>query len=208
VQKIIYSADTGTHIVPDIFKKRLLNINLCAVVRPGTIKDACLFVKWAHKNETRYTIRGAATWPFGGAVPLNGEIVLDLSCLDFKQLDTENEIFVFGAGVIFPDARDYLKQQDFLLLQEITNPYSGTITGWIATGGYGLGSYKYGHIKESVRLLMVIKPDGELKNLTPEDESFQHYFGSEGQLGVIAAAAVSVRKDSFFTRPYAFSFNA
>ena len=212
VQKIIYSSDTGTNMVPDIFKRHLLNIHMSGVVRPGTIDDARLFVQWAYKNDVRYTIRGAGTWPFGGCVPLNGDIVLDLSYLDFMHYipldtDTKNDIFVFGAGVIFPDARKYLRKHNCFLLQEITNPNSGTIIGWIATGGYGLGSYKYGHVKESVRLLLVITPSGELKSLRPGDESFEQYFGSEGQLGVIAAAAVRVCKDSFFTRPYAFSFN-
>jgi len=212
VQKIIYSSDTGTHMLPEIFKKHLLNIRMTGIVRPGTIEDARLFVQWAHDNDARYTIRGAATWPFGGCVPLNGDIILDLSYLDFMQLmpletDSQHEILVFGAGVIFPDARDYLRKHNAALLQEITNPYSGTIAGWIATGGYGLGSYKYGHVKESVQLLLVITPNGELKHLTPADESFELYFGSEGQLGVIAAAVLKVRSDSFFTRPYAFSFS-
>jgi FAD/FMN-containing dehydrogenase len=212
VQQIIYSADTGTHMLPESLKKRLLNIRTGGVVRPGTIEDTRRFMEWAYKNDVRYTIRGAATWPFGGCVPLNNDMILDLSYLDFMKLpppDEKNEdghVFAFGAGVIFPQARNYLKKQGFGLLQEVTNPYSGTITGWIATGGFGLGSYKYGHVKESVRLLMVIQPDGQLKTVSPGDEGFDSYFGSEGHLGVIAAAVMNVRKDNYFTRPYGFSF--
>lgn len=207
VQKTIYSADTGTHMLPEMLKTLLLNIRMDAIVRPGSIEDTRRFVQWAHEQDVRYSIRGAATWPFGGCVPLNGDIILDLSYLDFMRLDSEDAVFTFGAGVIFPDARGYLKQREFSLLQEVTNPYSGTITGWIATGGYGLGSFKYGHVKESVLMLMVIEPQGTIKTLVPGDETFELYFGSEGQLGVIAGAAMRIRKDSFFTRPYAFSFN-
>jgi glutamate synthase domain-containing protein 2/FAD/FMN-containing dehydrogenase/ferredoxin/glutamate synthase domain-containing protein 1 len=207
VQTMIYSADTGTHMLPGILKRGLLNIRMSYIVRPGSIEDTRRFMEWANGNDIRYTIRGAATWPFGGCVPLNGDVVLDLSYLDFMHLDKENEVLAVGAGAIFPHAREYLKKQGFGLRQEITNPNSGTITGWIATGGYGLGSYKYGHVKESVRLLLAIEPDGTLKRLVPGEQAFDLFFGSEGQLGVIAAAVVAVRKDSLFTRPYAFSFD-
>lgn len=219
VQRIIYSADTGTHMIPEGLKKRLLNIRTNGVVRPGTIEDTRKFMEWAYENDVRYTIRGAATWPFGGCVPLSGDIILDLSSLDFMELpkidnidnetgnETGNEpMFVFGAGVIFPHAREYLKKNGYQLTQEVTNPYSGTITGWIATGGFGLGSFKYGHVKQTVRLLVVIQPNGQLKMLSPGMEEFDAYFGSEGQLGAIVAAAIDVRKDNYFTRPYGFSF--
>ncbi|MCP5045761.1 MAG: FAD-binding protein, partial [bacterium] len=206
VQTTVYSSDTGTGMLPSMLKDPLVNIRLSFIVRPGSIEDTRLFMEWAFTNETKYTIRGAGTWPFGGCVPLNGDIVLDLSHLDFMQLDQDNQLLTFGAGVIFPSARKHLKKQGFSLRQEITNPNSGTIAGWIVTGGYGIGSYKYGHIKGSVRLLMVIEPNGQLKTVTPADESFESYFCSEGQLGVVAAAAIKVRKDSYFTRPYAFSF--
>lgn len=212
VQRIIFSADTGTHMLPHGLKKRLINIRTGGVVRPGTIEDTRLFVEWAYNNDIRYTIRGAATWPFGGCVPLAGDIVLDLSNLDFMEMLTKEHqtgdepLFVFGAGVIFPHAREYLKKKGCQLTQEVTNPYSGTITGWIATGGFGLGSYKYGHIKNSVYLLVVIQPNGTLKMLSPGTEAFDACFGSEGQLGVIAAAVMKVRKDNYFTRPYGFSF--
>jgi glutamate synthase domain-containing protein 2/FAD/FMN-containing dehydrogenase/ferredoxin/glutamate synthase domain-containing protein 1 len=202
----IFSADTGTHMLPEMFKKALLNIKVSFIVRPGTVEDTRRFMEWANQNDVRYTIRGAATWPFGGCVPLNGDVILDLSHLDFMQLDKENELLTVGAGVIFPQARKYLKNEGFSLRQGITNPHSGTLTGWIATGGYGLGSYKYGHIKDSVLLLQVIEPDGQFKTIGPGDDAFDLYFFSEGQLGVIASATIKVRKDTYFTRPYAFSF--
>jgi len=207
VQEIIYSADTGTHMIPAGLKKRLLNIETAGIVRPGTVDDVSKFCAWARQNEVRYTIRGAGTWPFGGCVPLSGDMVLDLSYLDVMQLDQENHALTIGAGVIFPHARQYLKQHGFGLHQEVTNPFSGTIAGWLATGGYGLGSYKYGHVQHSVQLLMIVAPDGTQRTLTPTDPDFGNYFGSEGQLGIIAAVVLAVRKDNYFTRPYAFSFS-
>jgi len=207
VQTNIYSADTGTHIIPDIFKNLLVNIDLSFVIRPGAVEDCQLFVDWAHKNSKNYTIRGAGTWPFGGCVPLNGEIVLDLSYLDFMKIDKEKETLILGPGALFTKAKKYLKTNGFTLKQEITNTGSGTIAGWIVTGGYGLGSYKYGHVRESVQSILIITPQGELIELKKGDEEFDRYFGSEGQFGILAGVVLQIRKNLYFSKPYAFTFN-
>jgi len=205
VRKDIYSADTGTHIIPDIFKKLLVTIDLSFVIRPGSIDDCRLFVEWAYKNSKTFTIRGAGTWPFGGCVPINSDIVLDLTYLDFMKIDREEKLFTVGPGVMFPKAKDFLTAGGFALKQEITNPGSGTLAGWIVTGGYGLGSYKYGHIRESVERMLFITPKGELKELLPGQDEFDQVFGSEGQMGILVGVSLRVRENTFFSKPYAFS---
>ncbi len=207
-QQEIYFADTGTHAVPSLFKKFLANISSFFIIRPGCIGDLQKFVEWAFQNKANYTIRGAGTWPFGGAVPLNDDILLDISYLDFLNFNPEKETLTIAAGVLFPNARKFLLQQGYALTQEISNAGSGTICGWIATGGIGIGSYKYGSIKNSVQELVIISPSGELQILNSDDEKFDNYFGSEGHFGVIAGAAIKVRKESYVTKPYAFSFQS
>ena len=152
VQQRIFNNDTGTHIIPEFFKKRFINNKLSFIVRPGSIEDCSKFIKWAFDKKLTYSVRGAGTWPFGGSVPINNDIVLDLSYLDFHQLFPETDTLVCAAGFLFPDARNYLKENGYSLCQEITNPNSGTIAGWVATGGLGLGSYKYGEIKNNIYL--------------------------------------------------------
>ncbi len=206
VQKMVYENDTGTHIIPGFVKDLLLNVRLSFVLRPGCVEDVQAFVRYAAQNKLSYTVRGAGTWPFGGCVPLDDDIVLDLSGLDFKRLDEDNDTLLFGAGLLFPKARDFLKQAGYTLCQEITNPHSGTIAGWIVTGGLGLGSYKYGPVRDSVEMLLVVKPDGQLLTLLPRDGEFDALFNSEGQLGIVVGGALKVRRESFVSKPYAFSF--
>ncbi|MEE4310989.1 MAG: glutamate synthase-related protein [candidate division KSB1 bacterium] len=208
VQQEIYHADTGTHIIPSVFKNILAKIKSSFIIRPGSITDLQTFIKWASKKRVNYTIRGAGTWPFGGCVPLNGDVIVDLSLLDFMSLDADRGALTIGAGVLFPDARNYLRKRGFALRQETTNRNSGTIAGWIATGGIGLGTYKYGHVSTSVLMLMVISPDGEMQVLTPDDAGFENYYNSEGQFGIIAGAVIKVRKESFVTKPFALSFDS
>jgi len=206
-QEKIYSADTGTHLIPKMFTKPLAPIRPGAVIRPGCIEDVQTFAKWAHENNRHYTIRGAGTWPFGGAVPLNGDLILDLNYLDFKKIDIENERLLLGPGLTFSKAKKFLQKQRFALKQEITNPGSGTIAGWISTGGFGLGSFKYGHIRQSVVLLLIVTPQGVLRSLNPGEADFTHFFGHEGQLGIVVGVALSIRKQAFISKPYAFSLS-
>jgi len=54
VQQEIYSADTGTHIMPEIFKNLLADIKLAFIIRPGCVEDLQRFVSWAGENRCNY----------------------------------------------------------------------------------------------------------------------------------------------------------
>lgn len=205
-QKEVYHADSGTAFIPAGLKKILLNINERFVVRPGSITDLQKFVRFAYEKRIKYTIRGAGTWPFGGSIPLNQDIILDLSNLDFFKLDTLKHQLTVGPGVIFANMRTHLRDHGFGLLQDITNTNSGTICGWVVTGGLGIGAYKYGHVKNSVQAIFLIFPNGDSKIVTPDDELFDDIFGSEGQLGIVAGVVLKAKPLSYISKPYAFSF--
>ena len=96
VQKEIYGNDTGTAIMPRLFKRLLVKIKFSFIVRPVTLEDARKFMVWAYENKIHYTIRGAGTWPFGGSIPLEGAHILDLSYLDFVQVDKKEQSIVVG----------------------------------------------------------------------------------------------------------------
>ena len=193
VQKEIYGNDTGTAMVPRLFKKLLVDIKFSYVVRPVTVEDARRFVEWAYKNKVHYAIRGAGTWPFGGCIPVEGAKILDLSYLDFVEVDPATQRLTVGPGALFPTLRKTLQEHGLALRQDITNPNSGTLCGWIVTGGLGIGAYKYGPVQNSVEALLVITPHGELKTLRRGEEEFELFFGSEGQLGIVVGARVHVR---------------
>lgn len=203
VQREIYGNDTGTAMLPRFFKKLLVDIRFSFIVRPVTIEDARRFVQWAYQHKVHYTIRGAGTWPFGGCIPLEGAKILDLSHLDFIAIDAAAHLITVGPGALFPAVRKALREHGLALRQDITNPNSGTLCGWIVTGGLGIGAYKYGPVKNSVAALLIITPRGELKVLNREDEEFDLFFGSEGQIGIVAGACVRVKEFETASKPFA-----
>jgi FAD/FMN-containing dehydrogenase len=133
VQREIYSADTGTHIIPEIFRNLLADIKLAFIIRPGCVEDLRRFVKWAGENRCNYTVRGAGAYPFGRFVLSKNDVGIDLSYFDFLVLDEEHEALLIGAGVLFPDARKYLQERGYALRQEKTSRRSGSIISVIAT---------------------------------------------------------------------------
>lgn len=207
VQKEVYHSDSGTAAVPAGLKKALVNVKSRFAVRPGNLEDLRAFVKFAHEEKIKFTIRASGTWPFGGSIPVNNDIILDISHLDFYELDEKAQQLVVGPGVLFANMRKFLRENGFALRQEITNPNSGTICGWVATGGLGIGAYKYGHVKNSVEAILLLTPNGEWKFLTPADDLFHHIFDSEGQLGIVAGVVLKVKPLGYVSKPYAFSFS-
>ncbi len=206
VQKDIYFSDAGTAVLPNAIKNALVNLKARFVVRPGSLEDLQRFVKYAHEWKIKYTIRAAGSWPFGGSIPLNNDIVLDLSYLNFYDIDSEQALLTVGPGVLFADMRKELRQQKLALRQEITNPNSGTICGWVVTGGLGIGAYKYGPVRNSVEAIFLLKPDGEWEILDQQSPLFNRVFDSEGQIGIVAGVVLKVKRESFVSKPYAFSF--
>jgi FAD/FMN-containing dehydrogenase len=172
------------------------------------VEDIKKFVQTAVNNKLPFTIRGTGTWPFGGCVPLNGDIILDLSQLRRMTLNKQDSTLYIEPGVTFAEARNYLRDEGFTLIQEITNPYSGTVAGWISTGGQGLGSYKYGHVTESIAEIQIVTPSGEFKTCTKNDKDFSLYTGTEGQLGIITGITLKVQENRYISKPYAFTFQS
>ena len=206
LSETIYRHDSGTAFIPAWLLRLMIQVKARFVIRPLNLSQLATVVSYAAEHKLSYTIRGTGTWPFGGAVPLRQDLVIELSYLDFHRLYPESATLAVGPGAIFAVLRPLLQERGFALQTEITNPNSGTICGWIATGGLGLGAYKYGHVADSVMALLLLTPDGQWQRLTREDELFPQMFGSEGQLGIIAGAVLAVRPLTYVSKAYAFSF--
>ncbi len=179
----IYRRDTGE--IPRILEQTLLKKAIPDfVVQPGRIEEAAEVVRWAKSEGIPITPRGAGTFGMGGAIPLHGGILLDLSPRMEMQLDTKNAEVLVSPGVRWNQLFRRLEGTGFSPYIHITNYYS-TIAGAVATGNLGAGSTMYGSIQNFVESLRVILPDGEIQEYASSHPHFSYYFGSEGQFGII-----------------------
>ena len=190
-EKLIYSHDIGD--LPTIMTNTLFNIVPYFIVQPENEEDIKKVLNFANDKNIPVIPRGAASWGFGGVVPVNGGIVIDLS--PFRRIinfDRENRTITVEAGARRSDIDNIVKKEGLSLITYPSSKFS-TVAGWIATGGYGINSFKYGHISKQVESIKVITPSGEVKKLTPNDSEFKLFVSSEGQFGIISEVTLKLR---------------
>jgi len=165
------------------------------IVRPTSSRQVSELLKIACSHDVPVTPRGSATWAFGGAMPIRGGIMLDLTGLNrMEEYDHEKGLLKVQGGVVWKKAMDFLDSTKWQLPLYPSSAPSATIGGFAATGGLGYGSLKYGHLKDNVVSATVALPDGEIVSLERERDTMEpiprdgltldQLFSSEGILCV------------------------
>ncbi|MBN1317792.1 MAG: FAD-binding oxidoreductase [Anaerolineales bacterium] len=166
------------------------------VVRPENADEVARILCVALENKGAVIPRGAGSWSLGGVIPVKGGIVMDLVKMNrVGEISADGSLVEVGAGAIWKDLMEQLHEQGKTALSYPTSAPSSTVGGWISTGGYGIGSLKYGHIGEQIEAMEVVTPRGEILQVTKEsaDPGLGRFYGTEGQLGVISKATLRIR---------------
>ncbi|WP_394215115.1 FAD-binding oxidoreductase [Brachybacterium vulturis] len=171
------------------------------LVLPHDVEGVRATLRLAHETGTPVVPRGAGSGLSGGAVAIDGGIVLGLERLTtIREIDPLDEIAVVEAGVITADLSAALAPLGFFYAPDPASVAISTIGGTIATNAGGLHCAKYGVTRESVLALEVVLADGtllrtghrSLNGVTGLDLT-QLLVGSEGTLAVVVAATVRIR---------------
>ena len=191
-EKEMYSHDIGD--VPLIMTQTFFETQPDFVVQPKSLDEIRRVLAFAHERKVPVIPRGAASWGFGGVIPTQGGIVIDLS--PFRKilcLDVKNKTVTVEAGARWSDI-DILAKKDDLCLMTYPSSKFSTVAGWIATGGYGINSYRYGHISKQIVSMTVVTPVGETKKMTPVDPDFSYFISTEGTCGIIVEVTLKLRE--------------
>ncbi len=111
------------------------------------------------------------------------------------------------AGARWGDVDDFLSRFDLQLYTYPSNRFA-TVAGWIASGGYGMNGYKYGHVSKHVAALELVTPRGDIKTIRDTDADFGKYFATEGLMGVITRVTLRVRTKPQVAVPHLLYFEA
>lgn len=154
--------------------------------------EVSLIMHYANQKHIPVTPRGQGTGLVGGAIPLYGGILLNLSRMNrILELDENNLTLTVEPGVLIMDIYEYVEAHG---LYYPPNPgeKSASIGGNIATNAGGMSAVKYGVTRDYVRGLEVVTPEGEVLRLggkIAKNSSgyslVQLITGSEGTLAVI-----------------------
>lgn len=165
------------------------------VVRPRDVEQLSRAVSVLSREGVSITPRGIGSCGLGGAVPVAGGALLDLSRMaGVVQVDPERPSVEVHAGTSFFSLEAALRPHGLTLQSRPTNAF-GTVGGWASAGGLGLGSLQAGPIARQVDQLEVVHPDGTREMLDADDTRFADFFDTEGQMGLIGGLTLRVRRE-------------
>jgi glycolate oxidase subunit GlcD len=166
-----------------------------AVALPETADDVAAVVAWCYEHGVPVVPRGGGTGYAGGAVPLDGGVVVSLERLDrVRSFDPLLWRLEVEAGMTTLAVRRSAREGGLLFAPDPGAAEQSQIGGNVATNAGGPHAYKYGVTGAWVSGLEVAVAPGELVRLGgPVRKDVASYdltalmVGSEGTLGVITA---------------------
>ncbi len=164
----LYSHDIAA--LPGIVND-VLNPNAEAVAQPSTTEVVSNLLTYCKQEHIPVVPRGHGTSGYGGALPTRGGLVLEMTRLNqIHHIDRENMTVEVGSGIIWGKLIEELEDEGLTVAAYPSSAPSSTVGGWVAAGGSGIGSTKYGGIAEQVVDLEVVLPDGEIIRTTETSE--------------------------------------
>ena len=168
-----------------------------ARVRVTSTAEISAVMKYAWDHDLPVTVRGSGTGLVGGAVPLEGGILLDTSLMTrILELDERNMTLTLEPGVLLMDVAKYAEEHGFLYPPD-PGEKTATIGGNISTNAGGMRAVKYGVTRDYVRALEVVLPNGDIVELGGKIVKNSSGYalkdlvvGSEGTLCVVAKATL------------------
>ncbi|HEY8493304.1 MAG TPA: FAD-linked oxidase C-terminal domain-containing protein [Myxococcota bacterium] len=168
-----------------------------AVVLPRDKHEVARIVRACRRFGTPFVARGAGTGLSGGAIALEGGVVVECAKLDrILSVDVENRIAVVQPGVINAALSAAVRPHGLFYAPDPSSQLACTIGGNVAENAGGPHTLKYGTTTNHVLALELVLPDGELVKLgsatgfAPGPDLVGAVVGSEGTLGIVVEVTV------------------
>ena len=169
------------------------------VVQPADTRDVVAIVNACRESATPLVPFGLGSGVCGGVIADAATVLLDMSEMNrTRDIDVDNLIATFEAGVRGTDAEEALNKRGLMLGHYPQSIELSTVGGWVATRSAGQFSSAYGNIEDVLFGLEVVLPNGQILETRPTPRASagpdlrQIFLGSEGTLGVITAVTFSV----------------
>ncbi|MFM9109984.1 MAG: FAD-binding oxidoreductase [Prochlorococcaceae cyanobacterium] len=163
-------------------------------VRPHSVEQVRQVAGACARHGVPLTCRGAGTGNYGQCVPLSGGVVLDLGALRrLRAVDPASGAVTVEAGALLAEVDGALAATGRALRLAPSTWRSATVGGFIAGGSGGIGSLRWGFLRDPGNLLglevVTVEAEPRLLRLdAAASEPLNHAYGSNGILTAITLA--------------------
>ena len=177
-----------------ILIKELQNCVAEIVVRPLTIDAILLVAKACNKFSIPLTLRGSGTGNYGQCVPLEGGVVMVMSGLrKIRNFNSESGVITVEAGCLLRDINEVLIDYGRQLRLLPSTWRSASIGGFIAGGSGGIGSIRWGFLRDpghllGLEIITTENPPRKIELIADDAEALNHAYGTNG---IITALTIS-----------------
>jgi glycolate oxidase len=169
---------------------------------PTTAEQVADCVRIAARHDRPFVARGAGTGLAGGAVPLDGAVVVSTTRLDaVLSVDAENRVAWVQPGVVNLDLSRSLRPHGLHFAPDPSSQQACTIGGNVANNSGGPHCLALGVTSAHVLAVEVVLPDGSVAmfgGLDPDPVGLDlrgAFIGGEGTLGIATRIAVRLTPD-------------
>ena len=169
-----------------ILVKELKDCIADIVVRPLSVDAIILVAEICRKYSTPLTIRGSGTGNYGQCVPLEGGVVMVMSGLrKIRKFDSNSGEITIESGCLLRDINDELIKHGRQLRLLPSTWRSASIGGFIAGGSGGIGSIRWGFLRDpghlqSLEIITLEDTPRKLQLNANNSEALNHAYGTNG----------------------------
>ena len=177
-----------------ILKQELDTCCADLVVRPFTIQAIMDVAGTCHKHNIPLTLRGSGTGNYGQCVPINGGVVMIMGEFrSVRNIDDLTGVVTVEPGCLMKDLNKELVKKGRQLRLLPSTWRSASIGGFVAGGSGGIGSVRWGFLRDPGHLLglevvTVEKSPRKLELDATDAEGLNHAYGTNGIITALKLA--------------------
>ena len=168
------------------------------VARPRTVEAVERLASACAEHQVPLTLRGSGTGNYGQCVPLQGGVVmLTTSLRQIRSIDAATGVVTVEPGCVMRDLDQELRRHGRQLRLMPSTWRSATIGGFVAGGSGGIGSLRWGFLRDPGHLLgmevVPLRPDAQRHQIGEVDaEALNHAYGTNGIITALRLATAPV----------------
>ncbi len=187
----------------------------CVVVKPSCAEEISEIMKYCNDEKITVMARGGGTSLSGAAVAIMPSIIISMERMNkIIQVDETCLTIECQAGVALLDIVELFSKHDSLYFPIHPGDEGAQVGGMIVMNAGGVRAVRYGVMRDQVKALEVVLPTGEIihlggkliKNNAGLDLK-NLIIGSEGILGIVTKATLSIKPKDEHTGSLLVSFD-